>query len=216
MAFSNPGRGEVVDAKTYLTKPEYGDVRGAKVFNLCRSYRYQSLGYYVTLLATARGHKPLPNIMTIQDMKSQTVVRFVSDDLDDLIQHSLAPIEIDKFTLSIYFGRNLARRYDRLACTCSTCFRLRCCGRNSRKMASGSCGRSAQCRWTAFRRSIARSCWRWRPSTLPAAARRRASGTGQVRPGDAGESRRAIAAVGRKGHRSLCPRGRSRTACKPT
>ncbi|MBI2825738.1 MAG: RimK family protein [Planctomycetia bacterium] len=105
----------VVDAKSYLTKPEYGDVRGAKVFNLCRSYRYQSLGYYVTLLATARGHKPSPNIMTVQDMKSQTVVRFVSDDLDDLIQASLAPIESDRFTLSIYFGRNLARRYDRLS-----------------------------------------------------------------------------------------------------
>jgi glutathione synthase/RimK-type ligase-like ATP-grasp enzyme len=105
----------VVDAKSYLTKPEFGELRNAKVFNLCRSYRYQSLGYYVTLLATARGHKPLPNIMTIQDMKSQTVVRFVSDDLDDLIQDSLAPIESDKFTLSIYFGRNLARRYDRLS-----------------------------------------------------------------------------------------------------
>ena len=50
----------VVDAKTYLTKPEYGEVRGAKVFNLCRSYRYQSLGYYVTLLATARGISRCP------------------------------------------------------------------------------------------------------------------------------------------------------------
>ena len=106
---------EVVDARTYLTKPEYGEVRGIKLFNLCRSYRYQSLGYYVTLLATARGHRPLPNIVTVQDMKSQTVVRFVSDDLDDLIQSSLAPIESDTFTLSVYFGRNLARRYDRLS-----------------------------------------------------------------------------------------------------
>ncbi len=106
---------EVVDARSYLTKPTYGEVRGVKLFNLCRSYRYQSMGYYVTLLATARGHRPLPNIVTIQDMKSQTVVRFVSDDLDDLIQHSLAPIESDKFTLSIYFGRNLAKRYDRLS-----------------------------------------------------------------------------------------------------
>ena len=77
---------EVVDARTYLTKPEYGELRGVKVFNLCRSYRYQTLGYYVTLLATARGHKPLPNIMSLQDLKSQTVVRFVSDDLDELIQ----------------------------------------------------------------------------------------------------------------------------------
>ena len=106
---------EVVDAKTYLTRPEYGERRNTKVFNLCRSYRYQTLGYYVTLLATARGHKPMPNIMTLQDLKSQTVVRLVSDDLDELIQHSLQPIESDKFTLSIYFGRNLAKRYDRLS-----------------------------------------------------------------------------------------------------
>ncbi len=106
---------EVVDAWSYLTRPEYGTMRAVKLFNLCRSYRYQTAGYYVTLLAMARGHKPLPGITTIQDMKSQTMVRFVSDDLDDLIQHTLAPIESDKFTLSVYFGRNLARRYDRLS-----------------------------------------------------------------------------------------------------
>ena len=102
--------------------------------------------------------------MTIQDMKSQTVVRFVSDDLDDLIQNSLAPIESDKFTLSIYFGRNLARRYDRLSLHLFNLFQCRCCGRSSPRMASGSCGRSARCRSTAFRRSIARSCSMWRPS----------------------------------------------------
>ena len=32
-----------------------------------------------------------------------------------LIQKSLAPLQRDRFTLSIYFGRNLAKRYDRLA-----------------------------------------------------------------------------------------------------
>jgi glutathione synthase/RimK-type ligase-like ATP-grasp enzyme len=106
---------EVVDAWSYLTRPEYGTLRTVKLFNLCRSYRYQTAGYYVTLLATARGHKPLPGITTIQDMKSQTMVRFVSDDLDDLIQHTLAPIQSEEFTLSVYFGRNLAKRYDRLS-----------------------------------------------------------------------------------------------------
>jgi glutathione synthase/RimK-type ligase-like ATP-grasp enzyme len=106
---------KVVDAWSYLTQPEYGTMRAVKLFNLCRSYRYQTAGYYVTLLAMARGHKPLPGITTIQDMKSQTMVRFVSDDLDDLIQHALAPIQSEKFTLSVYFGRNLARKYDRLS-----------------------------------------------------------------------------------------------------
>ncbi|RIK75391.1 MAG: RimK family alpha-L-glutamate ligase [Planctomycetota bacterium] len=105
---------EVIDARTYLTRPEYSEMRGVKLFNMCRSYRYQSSGYYVSLLAEARGHKPLPSITTIQDMKSQAIIRLVSDDLDEMIQKGLAPIQRDKFTLSIYFGRNMARRYDRL------------------------------------------------------------------------------------------------------
>jgi glutathione synthase/RimK-type ligase-like ATP-grasp enzyme len=105
----------VISARKYLTDPSYSDLTNVKVYNLCRSYRYQSTGYYVSLLASARGHKPLPNISTIQDMKSQTIIRFVSDDLDDLIQHSLAPIKSENFVLSIYFGRNLAKRHERLS-----------------------------------------------------------------------------------------------------
>jgi hypothetical protein len=106
---------EVVDARAYLTKPEYSELRGVRLFNLCRSYRYQSIGYYVSLLAEARGHRPLPDINTIQDLKSPTVVRLVSEDLGELIQHSLAPIQSDRFTLSIYFGKNLAKRHERLS-----------------------------------------------------------------------------------------------------
>ncbi|MGL4465207.1 MAG: RimK-like ATPgrasp N-terminal domain-containing protein, partial [Planctomycetia bacterium] len=106
---------EVVEAKAYLTKPEYGQLRNAKLFNLCRSYKYQTTGYYVTLLAAARSHRPLPGLATIQDMRSQTIVRFVSEDLDKLIQQGLSHIHTDAFTLSIYFGRNMAAHYDRLA-----------------------------------------------------------------------------------------------------
>ncbi len=106
---------EIVSAKSYLLEPSYSDMRGAKVFNLCRSYRYQSLGYYVSLIATARGHNPLPTVMTIQDMKSQPIIRYVSDELDELIQKSLETIQTRKFTLSVYFGRNLAKKYNRLS-----------------------------------------------------------------------------------------------------
>src|SRR5260221_12394177 len=81
---------EVVDAWSYLTHPEYGTMRAVKLFNLCRSYRYQTAGYYVTLLAMARGHKPLPGITTIQDMKTQTMVGFGSADRQRLIRQPLA------------------------------------------------------------------------------------------------------------------------------
>lgn len=106
---------EVVAAWSYLTQPAYSDLRNVKLFNLCSSYKYQSTGYYVSLLAEARGHKPQPSITTIQDLKSQAFVRLVDDDLEDVIQKSLDSIQSDKFTLSIYFGRNLASKHSALS-----------------------------------------------------------------------------------------------------
>jgi glutathione synthase/RimK-type ligase-like ATP-grasp enzyme len=106
---------EVVSARTYLTEDRYVDLRRATVFNMCRRYGYQTVGYYVSLLAQARGHKPIPSVTTLQSWGRSSVVRLVSDELDSLIQRSLAPLRSEEFTLSIYFGRNLARRYDALA-----------------------------------------------------------------------------------------------------
>ena len=112
--FEIPGV-EIVDAWTYLTSPEFATSRSLRVFNLCRSYRYQTTGYYVSLLAEARGHKPLPGVVTLQDLKTRGSVKVLSDELDELIQQNLHPLQSAEFTLSVYFGRNMARRYDRLA-----------------------------------------------------------------------------------------------------
>lgn len=107
---------QVLDAKSYLTCPEYASAaRSTRVFNLCRSYRYQSMGYYVSLLAEARGHKPMPGVTTLQDLKTRSLVRSVTAELEELIQKCLAPLQSEEFTLSIYFGRNMAQRYERLS-----------------------------------------------------------------------------------------------------
>lgn len=106
---------EKVTARDYLTDPVWSALKSARVYNLCRSYRYQANGYYVSLLAAARGHKPLPAINTVQDLKSQNVIRVSSAELGRLIETNLKPLHSDHFTLSIYFGRNLARRYERLS-----------------------------------------------------------------------------------------------------
>lgn len=101
----------VVPARTYLTDPNYGEDRCARVFNLCHSYRYQSLGYYVSLLAEARGHKPMPRAGTIEDLQSQNLVRVLTDELAELVEQTLAPLRSDSFQLSIYFGRDPALRH---------------------------------------------------------------------------------------------------------
>lgn len=105
---------QVVAAREYLTDPKFSENRRSRVFNLCRSYGYQTVGYYVSLLATARGHKPLPSVHTIYELRQSAILRVVSDDLDELLQTALTPLKSKKFALSVYFGRNLAARYDRL------------------------------------------------------------------------------------------------------
>lgn len=113
-ALEVPGA-EVVAARDYLTKSRFTGLGRATVFNLCRSYAYQSVGYYVSLLATARGHRPFPSVTTIQDLRLSPVVKIASEELDLMLQQLLTPLKSDTFSLSIYFGRNLASRYDRLA-----------------------------------------------------------------------------------------------------
>ncbi len=105
---------EVVPARKYLSDPYYSDLRRARVVNICRSYAYQSVGYYVSLLAQARGHRALPSVETVQDLRLSPVLRLASADLDALIQSTLRPLKSKRFELSIYFGRNLVSRYDRL------------------------------------------------------------------------------------------------------
>jgi glutathione synthase/RimK-type ligase-like ATP-grasp enzyme len=106
---------EAVDARRYLTDAEFSGRRNVKVLNLCRSFKYQSTGYYVSLLAEARGHKPFPSITTLQDLRSQAIVRYVGEELEEEIQRTLAPLSSEEFELSIYFGRNVAKRYDTLS-----------------------------------------------------------------------------------------------------
>lgn len=90
-------------------------MKSTRVYNLCRSYKYQSVGYYVSLLAEARGHKPLPSLSTIQDLKNPTIIRGAADELEEICQKSFSSLQSDHFVLSIYFGKNLAKRYDRLS-----------------------------------------------------------------------------------------------------
>jgi glutathione synthase/RimK-type ligase-like ATP-grasp enzyme len=106
---------EIVDPREYLTSSEWNRRRNVKLYNLARAYSYQSLGYYVSLLAEARGHRPFPSVITIQDLNQSQAVRLVPQELEDLINKCLAPLQSDHFSLSVYFGRNLADRYNRLA-----------------------------------------------------------------------------------------------------
>lgn len=105
----------VISSQDYLTNPKYSLLKKARIFNLCKDYSYQSKGYYVSLLAEARGHLPIPTTKNIVDLKALKLVRIVSDEFDDVIQQSLKNIKSQDFTLRVYFGQNVAQKYKSLS-----------------------------------------------------------------------------------------------------
>src|SRR6202163_4301441 len=60
---------KVITTSEYLARPRLFDVGRPKLVNLARSYAYQSKGYYASLLAEARGHRVIPTVETMLDLR---------------------------------------------------------------------------------------------------------------------------------------------------
>ena len=106
---------EIVKGIDYLTDPAFLNRKRLKILNLCKSYSYQSTGYYVSLVAAARGHYPVPSVKSMLDFRYNIIIKKVSDEIDNLIQKSLSRINSSSFELSIYFGKNVASCHSRLS-----------------------------------------------------------------------------------------------------
>ncbi|MGV3741090.1 MAG: RimK family protein, partial [Burkholderiaceae bacterium] len=112
--YAIPGT-RVVPARQYLSDPAYSGLANARVINLCRSYAYQSRGYYVSMLAEARDHQPLPGVKAIEDSESDGIIHLLAAHLDGLISSSLQGRDDNAFELTSYFGRTEPGEYSRLA-----------------------------------------------------------------------------------------------------
>lgn len=110
----------VVTARDYLSGGELAAKPGLRVINLCRSYRYLSVGYYCSLLAEARGHKVIPAVRTIQDLSSRKLYSLSTGELDDLVQRLLgrrknAGLTPVAYELTLFFGQCDAKELQPLA-----------------------------------------------------------------------------------------------------
>src|SRR5882724_3067508 len=106
---------DVVTPDDYITKESFQSAKNLKVLNLCKSYQYQSEGYYVSLLAEARGHKALPEVSTIQDLRFPSILREDSLDFDTLIQNTFKSEPYDRVEFNIYFGITSSEQLNKLA-----------------------------------------------------------------------------------------------------
>lgn len=106
---------EIISPEIYIAGEPFQTAKNLKVLNLCKSYQYQSEGYYVSLLAEARGHKVLPGVSTIQDLRFPSILREDSMDFDNLIQNTFKTEPYDKVEFNIYFGMTRSENLNKLA-----------------------------------------------------------------------------------------------------
>ena len=99
-----PAGVKVVHAKDYLVASGSPDIRGLNVLNFCSSFGSRSKGYYVSMLAAARGHTSMPSIKTVLETNSPSLIQHISHELDDVIRRAPFPACGAKFSLHIYFG----------------------------------------------------------------------------------------------------------------
>jgi glutathione synthase/RimK-type ligase-like ATP-grasp enzyme len=98
----------VITVQDYLFGERSDAPSATQIINLCRGYKYLSLGYYCSLLAEARGHRVIPSVRAINDLSRKSIYSLEIEDLDDLLNKSLGKDQAktaDTFTLDIFFGK---------------------------------------------------------------------------------------------------------------
>src|SRR5438105_4276384 len=96
----------VLTARRYLSEPEIGNQGTVRLLNLCRTGRYQGRGYYVSLVAEARGQRPVADVKTIENLRSEAYVRALAAEIQPLVQETLHHDESARFQLDIYLGQH--------------------------------------------------------------------------------------------------------------
>jgi glutathione synthase/RimK-type ligase-like ATP-grasp enzyme len=99
---------KVITTSDYLARPKLFSPGGrAKIINLSRSYNYQSKGYYASLLAEARGHRIIPTVETMLELREHKLYEHVLPDLQEALNiaaRRARATETTTFDLLFCFG----------------------------------------------------------------------------------------------------------------
>src|SRR5579862_11984 len=98
---------KVITTSEYLARPRLFDMGRPKLVNLARSYAYQSKGYYASLLAEARGHRVVPTVETMLELRQQSLYEHALPDLEEELNRCARRADFQpdgEFKLLVCFG----------------------------------------------------------------------------------------------------------------
>src|SRR6202045_257440 len=106
---------KVISTGEYLARPRLFDMGRPKIVNLARSYAYQSKGYYASLLAEARGHRVVPTVETMLELREQKLYEHALPDLEDEPNRCASRADFrpeSEFKLLVCFGIARDERFE--------------------------------------------------------------------------------------------------------
>jgi glutathione synthase/RimK-type ligase-like ATP-grasp enzyme len=98
---------KVISTSDYLARPRLFDMGRPKIVNLSRSYAYQSKGYYASLLAEARGHRVMPTVETMLELREAKLYERALPELEDELNRCARRADFQpeaEFKLLVCFG----------------------------------------------------------------------------------------------------------------
>jgi glutathione synthase/RimK-type ligase-like ATP-grasp enzyme len=106
---------KVITTSEYLARPRLFDMARPKLVNLARSYAYQSKGYYASLLAEARGHRVVPTVETMLELREQKLYEHALPDLEEELNRCARRADFQpegEFKLLVCFGIARDQRFE--------------------------------------------------------------------------------------------------------
>ncbi len=99
-------------AKDYLFDLNWGtkSKRPTRVINLCKSYKYLSIGYYSSLLAESRNHRVIPSIKTLNDLSKKRLYLYNLDEVQEVVEQAAKKFTentegLKSIAFRVYFGK---------------------------------------------------------------------------------------------------------------
>ena len=106
---------KVITTSEYLARPRLFELGRPKLVNLSRSYAYQSKGYYASLLAEARGHRIVPTVETMLELRESKLYEHALPELEAELNRNArrADVQVEgELRLLVCFGIARDERFE--------------------------------------------------------------------------------------------------------
>ena len=101
----------VVSASDYLSGGVFSGSSNYHVINFCNSCAVHSIGYYVSLMASARNHRVIPSAMTFKDYNDLVVAQSILDEIQNYISQKLKNRKEKRIEITILLGQTVSAKF---------------------------------------------------------------------------------------------------------